>query len=370
MDVEKKVDSLLVGKEVDGWKPKKGRRIQKKTLFTIVALVIGASVIIASAAVLDFYYKRTQEVTVEGYLMIDGEYIPWEESVSSETVKMGDYLFSCHQLEALDDVSFKLVSSDIEGIDTVWYTAKLETTKADGASFTPIAEWSDGQVEDGDKSVHLVTGSTTGIGNEARAVIPICSLTLDDIIEISWREYNVKGYPPHLDLFIDTDDDGEADDALVFEYAYNWGPGYHLDEGWPNYNALIGCWYDTFGDDGEGPAHIDSLSQCWLSSGAPGPYADVCHTLEAWRNGSINPCIGGDTPIVRLEFEIDSWIADSEAYIDEISINGKVHHLEELPDEGVTYIMEEGEDLYFILEHFFDCAPGTHTLVTEIVPVE
>jgi hypothetical protein len=186
--------------------------------------------------------------------------------------------------------------------------------------------------------------SATGdpAGQEARVVVGLPSgTTLGDIDSISWDEYLVKGYPPHVDIILDLDDDGIADDALVVEYAYNLDAHYYDNAqvtGDTAYDAEKDAWYATFSDDGDGPTSVTDTTFAWLSSGAPGPYPVsggllpigygsvdgnfVGGTLAEWKAGSVVPAITSSDKVLRLEIEIDNWIIDTQAYVDNIKVNG------------------------------------------------
>ena len=189
------------------------------------------------------------------------------------------------------------------------------------------AEWSATQFYAGSLAAHLDSGTTTQ-GDEARVVVNMpAGTTLDDITTISWWEYNVAGYPPHVDVKVDKDGNGTADDALVFEYAYN--TELHCDEAPMPYGALTGAWYQTFGDDSNGPTAIDDTANAWLSSGPPGPLGDpsfIYGTLANWKDGTVDVSVDGDTAVTALEIEVDNWVVNSEAYVDDITINGVVYY--------------------------------------------
>ena len=201
----------------------------------------------------------------------------------------------------------------------------LETTDDDDAK----AELSDEQAHSGSESVHLETTGTEGGGDEARIVIPLPDgTTLGDIDSISWWEYNVAGYPPHVDMFLDvnkntTYDGYPDDDVLVFEYAYN--AISHYGEGGPTYGAETGAWYQTFSDDGNGPAQVDDPASAWPGSGPPGPPGAIeLNTLADWQSVSgityDSKTVDSTTPVLWLEIEVDNWIAQTEAYVDDIEI--------------------------------------------------
>ena len=179
-----------------------------------------------------------------------------------------------------------------------------------------------GQGGEEEPEILLETTGDVGDGDEARIVIPMPDgFTLGDLEALSWSEFLEYGYPPHVDVILDM---GEgATDALVFEYAYNYES--HAAETWPTYDALTGDWYQTFSDDGEGPSVITDASNAWLSSGAPGPLTGAptfyYHTLGEWKSPGYEG-VSSDTPVLRLEIEVDNWIAQTKAYIDDIKIDG------------------------------------------------
>jgi len=194
-----------------------------------------------------------------------------------------------------------------------------------------VAEWEYTEVHTGSSSVHLATAGDVGTGNEARIRIDFSTFpegdrpTLGEIESISWYEYLVEGYPPHIDIYLDIDGDGTADDALVIEYAYN--DEVHCASGWPTYGAVTGAWYQTFNDDGDGPAEIDDTANAWLNSGPPGPLGGedfIYGTLAEWKLGEVvgGEAIDGDTVVLAFEIEVDNWIAQTEAYVDDIYITG------------------------------------------------
>jgi parallel beta-helix repeat protein len=205
------------------------------------------------------------------------------------------------------------------------YPLVLSTKNSDST-----AEWSTSEFKTGSYSVHLDTGTTTaGDGDEARIVIVMPNGTsLNDIVSISWWEYLVAGYPPHVDVKVDTDGNGTADDALVFEYAYN-GESHYTDEAPMPYGALTGAWYQTFSDDGNGPSVINDTASAWLSSGPPGPLGDpgfIYGTLADWKAGTVDGSINGNTAVTALEIEVDNWVVNTEAYVDDIAINGVTYY--------------------------------------------
>ncbi len=187
-------------------------------------------------------------------------------------------------------------------------------------------------------TLHLTTAGVvgwvggTGNGGESRIVLtPIQPMTLGEVLAISWSEYLVSGYAPHVDIILDTDGDGVRDNALVVEYAYNTTEGDVRPEGQPTYGGVTGVWYQTLGDDDNGPVVINDTAYAWLASGASGPAGGAfgdgnfwLTTLGAWKTGLGDSPVHLDasTAVTGIEIEVDNWLAQSEAYIDNITING------------------------------------------------
>ncbi len=169
-----------------------------------------------------------------------------------------------------------------------------------------------------------------GDPDEGTVVItPIVPLALGYLQSVSWQEYLVMGYPPHIDIYLDNDGDGVADDSLNVEYAYNTMT--HYAEVPMPYGALTEVWYATFSDDGSGPTLIDNTCYAWLNSGEPGPpipaggtaLNHTGGTLLQWKAGTLGTFDATST-IIKIELEVDNWVVQSQAYVDQITINGIV----------------------------------------------
>ncbi len=217
----------------------------------------------------------------------------------------------------------KLMVSDKEKPSELGYS--LEAT--DNAT----AELSTEEVYRGSKSVRLETTGTEGTGNEARIVIPLPGgTTLGDIESISWRVWAVAGYPPHVDIVMDVDGDTILDDEdmLTAEMAYNNDDGIELDEG---LTPTTGEWLQTFElTSSDGYGETDNGTMLWVTKMGAGNDDAPWGTLEDWKNGVVanDPgsdglaagLIDGSAPVLRLEIEIDNWVLQTEAYIDDIEI--------------------------------------------------
>ena len=170
--------------------------------------------------------------------------------------------------------------------------------------------------------------------------------TLGDITSISWKVYTLAGYPPHADLILDKDGNGVADDSLTFEFAYQpyVGPGYlyvspgvpygHYDPGKaPFYEPAYNAWVATLQNSGAEPATgvIGDGSVAWLGSGIPGPYeGGFFGTLAGFKAGTVQ-VLGGttvadvdsDTRVLMIHVEADNWLGASDAYVDDVAVNGE-----------------------------------------------
>jgi len=196
------------------------------------------------------------------------------------------------------------------------------------------AEWSMAQSHSGNPSIHLETLGVPGghevegdgvEADEATIIYPVSEgTTLGDITSIYWWEYLMQGYPPHLDIVIDVNG---VEDRLVFFFFFN--SEAHAGEAPMPYGAIVETWAQTFSDDTLGPIQVDGEANGWLGSGPPGPLGDasfIYHTLAEWKagidiDGDTVIDIDAETPVLALEIEIDNWVVQSEAYVDDIVVN-------------------------------------------------
>jgi len=192
------------------------------------------------------------------------------------------------------------------------------------------AEQSDEQAYSGEESVHLLTAGDVGDGDEARIVIPLPDgTTLGDIDSISWWEYLVEGYIPHVDLELDLDADSNSEnDKLVAEAAHQndnntttWDTSYRGGD--------VG-WIQTF----EGASGVYTSWANWLT-GSPSPVTSVNDTTAMWMFAADDATyrldtlanfksgigdVDASTVVLAIEVEIDNWVLQSEAYVDDIEI--------------------------------------------------
>ncbi len=202
----------------------------------------------------------------------------------------------------------------------------LETSDDDNAT----AEQSDGQARSGEESVYLETTGTGEPGDEARIVIPLPEgTTLGDIDSISWWVYLVEGYIPHVDLELDLDADSNSEnDKLVAEAAHQndnntttWDTSYRGGD--------VG-WIQTF----EGASGVYTSWANWLT-GSPSPVTSVNDTTAMWMFAADDATyrlntladfkdgigdVDADTVVLAIEVEIDNWVLQTEAYVDDIEI--------------------------------------------------
>lgn len=169
-------------------------------------------------------------------------------------------------------------------------------------------------------------------GADARIVIPIPEgTTLGDLESISWWVYTVAGYPPHVDIYLDVDEDNELDleDVLTAEMACN--PQQTIQS---IADSLPGEWVQTFESTaGFGPAVIDGSTTFWVTQLGAGTADAPSSTLANWKDGIVtsNPDdwtpdpdltgeITADALVLRLEIEVDNWVVPSECYVDDVEI--------------------------------------------------
>jgi hypothetical protein len=236
-----------------------------------------------------------------------------------------------------------------------------------------VAEWSNETHRKGDWSIHMAApGKATWNGdidagegvNEGRIVIKLDpGTTLGDIGSISWWVNTTAGYPPHADLLLDIDGDGVfdggkkdlvngtslegEDDVLVAEFAYQPynGSGFeYVAPGVPYghydptlqgsyYNPTYDQWVRTFQNETSESTttKINNGTVCWLYSGIPGPYNNSYFgTVKDFKEGTVEIINGTEkapvnasTPVLEIHIEVDNWIGPAEAYLDEITLNGK-----------------------------------------------
>lgn len=181
----------------------------------------------------------------------------------------------------------------------------------------------------------LVAVGTTPGDSEARIVVNVpAGTTLGSLASIEWDQHLVSGYAPHVDIIVQV---GAAIDALVVEFAYNHVGATRNDDvpGVSVWGCSTGATYKTFGDSTvNAPAQVDPTSNAWLTSqaagGAAGPPGETYGTLTGghysatianWRTGNYIIGIDANTPVLRLEIEVDNWIMNTTAWVDSILVN-------------------------------------------------
>src|SRR3989344_9476976 len=236
-------------------------------------------------------------------------------------------------------LNFVIVLLFLVSVDSVFAQAvttlhvyPLQLTYNDGQA---TADWSTDYAGTGIYSAHLETLEGADTGSEARIVIDASDVgieTLNDFETMEWVAL-VSGHVPHLDVYLDLDNDGAyddgIDDVLIFEYsklipAYCDGPNIAPENGTYETQTQVG----TFADKGS----LYNNSYSWLNSGPSGgcdspPTEFFWHSLSDWKGGvpteeANGKTINGSTKVLRLEIEIDNLIAQSGSYVDNIRING------------------------------------------------
>jgi len=241
----------------------------------------------------------------------------------------GDYIFK---------PVIKLLVSDkgkpIEPIEPI----ELETSL--GATGNATAESSTEQANSPNESVHLWTEGIEGTGDEARILIQMPTETeLGDIESISWWVYAASGYPPHIDITLDCNTDNVVDneDMLTAEMNLNYvGAPKSIATltGEISYNTT---WLQTFElTSGDGFSSITDDTIFWVTKMGSGDLNAPSGTLGQWKSGIVasdpesemtTPVISENTTVLQLEIEVDNWVRQTDAYVDDI----------EIVIDGVTY---------------------------------
>ncbi len=209
-----------------------------------------------------------------------------------------------------------------------------------GATENATAELSDEQAYSGNESVHLWTDGIEGTGNEARMVISMPEGTeLGDIESISWWIYAASGYPPHIDITLDYNTDNIVDDEDMLTAEMNLNcvgapKSIATLTGEISYNST---WLQTFElTSGDGFSAITDNTTFWVTKMGSGNLNAPSGTLGQWKSGIVasdpesemtTPVISENTTVVQLEIEVDNWVSQSDAYVDDI----------EIVIDGVTY---------------------------------
>ena len=329
------------------------------TLLVIGILAIGG----ASAALLSYFGTIEQDITVTQGISLNGN--DWETPVTeSFAIVNGIEYRKTGNTKLISNVVGKevymtLATDGIEpGIDVSYDTVGLSTKLSSAADSFANASLSDGIVT-------LIAENFTSVdwsSSEARITIDASDVgitTLNDLVNMSWSVDVNSGYIAHVDVIIDTNNNGTADDALVFEAAKVNPDNCELEEGvYPTGNGI-----DTLGR----AEIIDGSSYAWLSSGAAGPGCVAVdtfytNTLSGWKAGYQD--IDGNTPILRFEIEVDPWIADSESEISNIVINGEEKVMETLSNPFVAGL----GNTPFYTNYVFDAAleSGPYIITTTL----
>ncbi len=89
-------------------------------------------------------------------------------------------------------------------------------------------------------------------------------------------------------------------------------------------------WLQTFElTSGDGFGAITGDTTFWVTKMGSGDLNAPSGTLAQWKAGTVandpesemtTPVITGIAPVVKLEIEIDNWVLQTEAYVDDIEI--------------------------------------------------
>ena len=197
----------------------------------------------------------------------------------------------------------------------------------------------------GDWVAHLDTKDAES--NEAGVIITMpTGFTLGDLDTLSWSVFTVSGYPAHVDIILADDIDGLSNiDSLTAELASNVESYTPIPTGY-----TYGTWLETFEGFTDGPNAVDDSTTLWVTRHGAGTTDAPYGTLAELKAGTVTSpdsndpviTIDEDTVILRLEIEVDEWSdrdggASSEAYIDDILVNGVTYSLEPVALDAEFY---------------------------------
>ena len=294
------------------------------------------AMVLVSAALLPYFAQLTGLVTVDQGLTWDGE--NWDADLVFDfndevTTSLDEETFtSPHYLENTADVDaeFSLV------------TTCAGTTEDCNAGTPEGINWyyEYNLLAEGDQ------------GTEDRVtVLPTESFdTLFELNTISWDANVLAGYMPHVDVFLDN---GKT---LIFEGAKS-TDGVWCDATTPYPDGEL----TTFGvDRGE---EINDATYAWENGDIPGPCGGVefeliHNPLSEWKT------IYGNVGILKLEFEVDTWILElpiADSDVSGIKVNGDLVEVSGLKAGDKL-------DFNFLVEFPKMLKPDTYTIETKVMP--
>lgn len=298
--------------------------------FSVFALVGVLMLLTVSAALITYFGRITTDVAVEQAVTLTGPGCVDNDCTDTASIAGGE-TFSSEQYVLTSITSamapIEIVSS-ITPDDPGVVVTNIYALQVSGAQ--------------GTENRIYIAGTDDGLD------------ILDDLDTLSFMQYVEAGYIGHVDVLLDFNDDGIADDALVFEYDKVAAPS---DQAIGDMAYTRDAWVDTFDDKGI----VDDSAKAWLSSGDAGPVGNpgfVYGTLADWKAGTVDGSIDANTKIVGIEIEVDNWVVDSEVNIKSIEINGN-------PNDLIT--LQPGQTLDFFTEAMFTIAHvGDYDLITQV----
>jgi hypothetical protein len=209
----------------------------------------------------------------------------------------------------------------------------IELEAALGATGNATAELSTEQAKSPEQSAYLLTEGTEGTGDEARILIPMPADTkLGDIESVSWWVYAMSGYPPHIDITLDYNTDNVVDneDMLTAEMSLNCVSAPKSIATLASEISYNSTWLQTFElTSGDGFGAITDNTTFWVTKMGSGDLNAPSGTLGQWKSGVVandpenemtTPVISENTTVVQLEIEVDNWVSQTDAYVDDIEI--------------------------------------------------
>ena len=314
-------------------------------VFAIV--ILGLAVV--SAALIPYWGVITGFVTVSQGLTVDG--LPWNTLMEYS--------------ESLTSLEEKTVSS---GEHTLANGATVDATVTLNNVCTDTG--SNGCLEPTlvttTEYLLLVSGTA---GTEERIHIRASDVgvtTLNDLTSMSWEVYTALGYPPHVDIILGDDIDGNAGniDSITAEMAVDQSMGIVAIAG-----SLPNAWVKTFElTSGDGHDAISDSTRFWITRLGAGTADAPSGTLGELKVGTIsnNPdagdppiTIGSGTKVLAFEIEVDNWVEDSTSDVRNILISGN-------SADKITVLAGDHLDFEIATDFPKMMMPDTYTITTTV----
>jgi len=324
---------------------------------------------LVSAVLVTHLISVEQDIQVDQAISVNGQPVDtsiteslittsngWEQKFTSQSYKISNIAerdLNVDVLSVPSDLDLS-VSHDTIGLSTTW--------SSDASAFADASI--SGSTVSLEANVHAVDWSDASESRITLDGADIKIYTLNDLANMSWDVSTGLGYAPHVDVYLDLNDNGVydsgTDDVLVFEYAKVDNTNCDNSGSYPTGS------FDTFNDKGI----IDGSAFAWLNSGSPGACGSptyYAHSLDDWKVGQTEngKTIDGNTKVLRLELEIDAWVSDSSADISNIVVNGVQKEIATL---GGTFTVDSNSNRTFYVNKLIptSLSAGTYSIDTTV----